>query len=203
MYGQLMLAVLLMCGIGPVQAQNEAEPEVSLQLLLGGALELGGDQVAEIFFTNGESQFVRAAQGITGFAGGQLKFRDLEPLVLRGSIGIKYVTTAADNAHIRLTRIPLAFTAGWMITPDIRLSAGVVTHQSIRFRADGVGEDLDFQAAAGPVFEVAWKGVGFSFTPMTYTDEFGDTYSARAFGLTFSGVVRTRKQQPVMQVPAE
>ncbi|MDX2282952.1 MAG: hypothetical protein NW241_02270 [Bacteroidia bacterium] len=200
--GRSMLAGVLMCWMGPALGQSTAEPAASLQLLLGSALELGGDKVAEIFFTNGESQFVRAAQGITVFAGGQLKFRDLNQLVLRGSVGIKYVTTAADNAHIRLTRIPVAASAGWMVTPDIRLSAGVVTHQSIRFRADGVGEDLDFQPAAGPVFEVAWKGVGFSFTPMNYTDEFGDTYSARAFGLTLSGVVRLKKQPVMMDVPA-
>jgi hypothetical protein len=190
---RIMLAGSLMCWMGAAQAQNATVPAVSLRLLLGGALELGGDKVAEIFFTNGESQFVRAGQGITGFAGAELRFRDLRPLVLRGSAGIKYVTTAADNAHIRLTRFPLALTAGWMLTPDLRLSAGLVTHRAIRFRADGIGSDLNFEPATGAVFEVAWKGLGFSFAPLTYADEFGESYSARAFGITYSGVVKLRK----------
>lgn len=191
--GQMLLAAAMMGWTLPLQAQNAAEPGASMQLLLGAALELGGDKVAEIFFTNGESQSVRAAQGITALAGGQLKFRKLDQLVLRGSLGIKYVTTAADNAHIRLRRFPLAASAGWMITPDLRLSAGVVTHRGIRFRADGIGDDLDFRPATAPAFEIAWKGLGFSFTPMTYADEFGRRYSAHGFGLTYSGAIAIPK----------
>lgn len=116
-----------------------------------------------------------------------------EQFRLRGSIGVKYVTTAADNAHIRLTRIPMIFTANWVIKDDWRIGAGIVSHQAIRFNADGVGRNFSLTSPAGPVIEVAYKGIGLSYTILTYEDEFGVSYGANAIGLTFSGVTPRRK----------
>ena len=172
---------------------QEVKSTPKLRLLINGALELGGDPVATVAFTNGDSQKVNAGQGISVGVGGELSMLKNEQFRLRGSIGVKYVTTAADNAHIRLTRIPMIFTANWVIKDDWRIGAGIVSHQAIRFNADGVGRNFSLTSPAGPVIEVAYKGIGLSYTILTYEDEFGVSYGANAIGLTFSGVTPRRK----------
>ena len=171
---------------------QETKSPTKLRLLLNGALELGGDPVATIAFTNGDSQKVNAGQGISVGVGGELSMFKKEQFRLRGSIGIKYVTTAAENAHIRLTRIPMILTANWMPQDDWRIGAGIVSHQAIRFNAGGIGTNFDLSSPAGLVLEVAYKGIGLSYTKLTYEDEFGVFYGANSIGLTFSGVVPKR-----------
>ena len=168
-------------------------PPVTVKPLLGAALELGGESVAKIAFTNGDTQDMPAGQGGSIFAGIETSFASVKNLRIRGTIGIKYLTTAADNAHIRLTRIPLNLSANWMLPENIRLGVGIVSHRAIHFRADGIGDDFDLKANAAPSFEIAWKAVGFSFIPMTYKAANGETFNATAFGLTFSGVLPGKK----------
>jgi len=168
---------------------QETKSTPTLQLLINGALELGGDPVAKVGFTNGDSQNVNAGQGLSLGVGGELSMLKNQQLRLRGTLGIKYVTTAADNAHIRLTRIPMIFTANWMIEDNWRIGAGIASHQAIRFNGGGIGPNFKLTSPAGPVFEVAYKGIGLSYTILTYTDEFGDSYAASSIGLTFSGVI--------------
>lgn len=56
------------------QEETVVNPSLKLKFLLGGALEFGGDSVAEIFFEDGSDQSVNAGQGGTIFAGGELFF---------------------------------------------------------------------------------------------------------------------------------
>ncbi len=157
-----------------------------LKFLVVGALELGGDKIAEVFFTNGEKQGIRAGQGISVGVGAQLQIPGADKFLLRSTIGFKYVTTAADNAHIRLTRVPIIVSGSYMATPKLRLGAGLAMHKSIRFKTDGVGDDYNLQPANGPVFEIAYAGVGLTYTAMKYKDQANNSYSANAVGLSFS-----------------
>ncbi len=168
---------------------QEIPKKSPVKFLLAGALELGGDEVARILFADGSEQTIVAGQGGTISAGIQIALNEKENFALRTSLGIKYVTTKADNANIRLTRFPIHLTAHYFPIKDLRIGAGIVTHQGIRYRADGIGPDLDFKGAIGPVIEASFKGIGLSYTLMTYTDENSNTYSANAIGLTFSGVL--------------
>ena len=167
---------------------QENQPSLKLRPLLQMALELGGEPVATVDFTNGNSQNVNAGQGVSLGVGGELSFLPKAQFRLRGSVGFKYVTTAADNAHIRLTRIPLIFTANWVFHPSWRIGAGIVSHQSIRFNAGGLGDNFTLTSSPGPIFEVAYKGIGLSYTALTYSDYYGAPFNAGAVGLTFSGV---------------
>ncbi|MDQ3279554.1 MAG: hypothetical protein M3Q06_14610 [Bacteroidota bacterium] len=172
---------------------QEGTKKVSpVRLLIKGALELGGDDVAQIYFTNGDKQSVKAGQGGTLAVGGEFQIPSVEKLLFHATVGYKYVTTKAENAHIRLTRVPIQFTANWMVTKKLRLGAGMVTHQGIRFKADGIGQDTHFDGATGPTFEIAYSGIGLSYTAMTYKDPNQHSYSANAIGLTFSLTVPKR-----------
>ena len=192
---RLQIAILILgitLSLFSTSSAQEAKNLPKLRLLLNGALELGGDAVATVGFTNGDSQKVNAGQGISIGVGGELSMLQKEQLRIRGSVGIKYVTTAADNAHIRLTRIPVIFTANWVIEDKWRIGAGIVSHQAIRFNSGGLGGDFSLTSPAGPVLELAYKGIGLSYTMLTYTDEFNTSYNAQAIGITVSGVYPRR-----------
>lgn len=124
--------------------------------------------------------------------GGQFKIPGAEKFLLRSTIGIKYVTTAADNAHIRLTRIPIIVTGNYMATPKLRLATGFSMHQNIQFKTDGLGGDYKLKSPGGPTFEIAYAGVGLTYTVMKYKDPANKSYSANSVGLSFSITVPNR-----------
>ncbi len=178
---------------GFAQATEKTEKKVShARLLVGGALALGGDRVAEVYFTNGNTQSVKAGQGISVALGGEFQVPKVEKLLLRATVGYKYVTTAAENAHIRLTRVPFHFTANWMITDRLLIGAGLAMHRGIQFKADGIGEDITFKGASGPTFEIAYRGVGLQYTAMQYKDQYHQTYSANSIGLAYTATIPGR-----------
>ena len=187
-----MLIFLMAVITTPLLAQDAVKKASPVKLLIRAALELGGDEIAEVYFTDGNTQSVKAGQGGSLGVGMQLAFAQ-EKLLIHTSAGIKYVTTSADNAHIRLTRIPVHLTAHYMVAPKLRIGGGVVTHRGIKFNADGIGDDLKFNGATGPMFEIAYSGVGLSYTAMKYTDEENNSYKANAIGLSFTLTVPNKK----------
>lgn len=162
------------------------KPSPKLKFLLGGALEFGGDSVAEIFFEDGSDQSVNAGQGGTIFAGGELFFNENQKFSLRATVGFKYLTTKATNYNITLTRIPIELSANFYTKSNIRFGAGFSNHQAVTFNSDGLIGNEKFSGGFGPKFEIAWKWIGLSYTIMDYKDSFNNSYSANAFGITLS-----------------
>jgi len=178
---------LLVFTIGALQAQEENVSQ-PFGFLIEGALEFGGDEIAEVFFQNGEDQSVNAGQGGSIAVGGQYA---LDKLLIRGTVGWKYVTTQASDANIRLTRVPLNLSLNYLVTPDIRIGAGIQSQQSIKFKGDNIPglPDIDFGSATGPRIEVAYKWIGISYTSMTYkSKDVAEEYKADSFGITLSYV---------------
>lgn len=195
-----LLALLIFASLSYSSAQEGEKPQAEkkyspLRFLVGGALEFGGDPVATIYFSDGSEQAIRAGQGGSIAVGGQLKFASLEQLLLRATVGFKYVTTKADNVHVRLTRIPLHLTASWMATKKLRFGAGVVTHTNIRFNTDGLAGNYKFPSATGPIVEASYAGIGLSYTIMKYKDPLDNSYSANAIGITFSYVIPNKEER--------
>lgn len=165
-----------------------------VKLLLGFSAEFGGDAVNTVIFTNGETQNVNAGQGVSAYVGGQLRLSADEKLQLRSSLGYKYVTTAADNAHIRLTRILFNNTFNYFPIKQLRFAVGIATHHAVRFNGGGLGPNYNLKANVGPLFEVSYSGIGLSYTVMKYTDPGQNSYSANAIGLSFSGVLSGKRK---------
>jgi len=184
---QFVLLILL----SPVlllHAQTTTKQQKPVRFLAGAALEFGGDDVAEIYFTDGSTQKMNAGQGGTLFAGGQVRLTKSEKLFLRGSAGIKYLTTKADNVHVRLTRIPLQLSLNYMPAKKFRLATGIVTHQAINLKFDGIGDDAKFKSSPGLQFEAGYGLFALSYTVMKYKNSNNESYNANAIGLTISGV---------------
>lgn len=172
---------------------NQVVKEKSnLGFLVTGALEFGGDPVANVTFTNGDVIEMNAGQGGSLGVGLEYKIPSLEQLRLRGTIGIKYLTTPADNVHIRLTRIPVNLSANWVFNDAWRVGVGLASHQNISLNFGGLDTNAKLNSNTGPVFEFAYKWIGISYTAMQYSLR-NETYLANAFGITFSGVVPFNK----------
>lgn len=187
-----LLSLLFFTSFCDSYAQENEKKASPVRFLIKGAFEFGGDRVAEVYFTNGEKQSVRAGQGVSVAIGGEFQMPGVEKLLFHATVGYKYVTTQADNVHIRLTRVPIQVTANWMAARKLRFGAGLVMHQAIRFKADGIGQDIAFDGAKGPTFEVAYRGIGLTYTPMTYKDQDERTYSANAIGISFTHAISKR-----------
>ena len=99
----------------------------------------------------------------------------------------------ASNANIRLTRVPVVFSANYMAAKKLRLSAGMTSHQVIQFNADGLGEDAEFKSAAGPILEIAYRGIGLTYTAMTYKDSQNASYSANSIGVSLTTTISGKK----------
>jgi hypothetical protein len=183
----------------PVMITVDPAPSVTASpkrsaLLIGGALELGGDAIAVVSFQDGSTQKVNAGQGGTFFAGGEWTLGSKDQWAIRATLGIKYVTTKATNVNITLTRIPIRLTGVRQLGKKWWIAAGAVTHQAIRFNAGGIGQDLTFTGTVSPTFELGFSGISFVFTPMTYKDDAGVSYKAGSAGLAFNVPVRRRKR---------
>ena len=169
---------------------QDAPKKIDAQWVIGAGLYLGGESVAEIYFEDGSEQPVRAGQGGAVFVGGQFAWLRLPDLYVRTTAGIKYVTTKADNAHIRLSRFPITMTAHYKVTDKIHIGAGVTSHQGIRFKSDGIGGDGSFTSKPGPVLEIGYGDFAFTYTKLAYHDDAHVRYDASAFGLTASTAIR-------------
>lgn len=89
-----VLCLGLFLFIDQVFAQQSTSP-LTVKFLIESGIEYGGDELLQVFFTNGGHQKMRAGQGGFIAFGGQLQFANVKQIMLRTSIGIKYNTTAA------------------------------------------------------------------------------------------------------------
>lgn len=154
--------------------------------LIEGGIEYGGDEILEVLFTSGSTQSVRAGQGGYVAVGGEFSHAKVSAFLVRASIGFKYNTTAADDANIRLTRLPINLIAYYKPTEDIRIGVGTATHANGRFKGDGFVEDVDFTSSVGPRFEVGYKWIALTYTVLNYFDESDVQVGASSIGLSLS-----------------
>lgn len=175
---------MLMASIN-VFSQQTQNPIIA-KFLLEGGIEYGGDEILKVFFTNGGDQSMKAGQGGFLAIGGQLQFAKVKFLLLRATIGIKYNTTAAENANIRLTRLPINLIPYLKINDDFRLGIGISSHQSVILKGDGFFPDVDFTSSLGPRVEFGYKWVAVSYTAISYTKGTTEKFSANSLGVSVS-----------------
>ena len=152
---------------------------------MGYSLEMGGEEIAEVEFENGDTQTVRSGQGGSMAFGAEAQIPNIDFLMFQATAGIKYVTNQAENANIRLTRFPLEFMAHFAIIPDLSIGGGLSYHTDINLKGENLVEQKKFDNAAGPVLEAAYKGFGLRYSNLNYTDQYGDKYDASALGFYY------------------
>ena len=179
-----ILATLLLVPAAALSQPASGKP--SLGFVVEGTVEMGGDRFGETVFTTGETQTMRTGQGGTLSVGGELRNFAPVPLAIRATAGFKFVTTAAENADIMLTRIPIEIVGSYHFTRDWHAGAGFVRHSRIRFDGDDFAPNVGFADANGITAEAGWRWVSLSYTKLDYTDDQGNVYDAGSVGLTLT-----------------
>ncbi len=180
----IVIQVSLMLASFNSYSQDSEKPVLAKALIEGG-IEYGGDEILTVFFTNGGDQTMLAGQGGYLSFGGQLEFSKVKYFLLRATLGIKYNTTAADNANIRLTRIPINLIPYLLIKEDFRLGFGITSHQNVRFNGDGFVNDIEFSSSIGPRIEFGYKWIALTYTSLKYKAEM-EEISASSLGVSIS-----------------
>lgn len=180
-----LVAGLLLLGIPAVataQTMPGARPGPAFAFVLDAGVEYGGEHIATTYFDNGSEQKMLAGQGGTVALGVELRPNLGSPLSLRATVGYKFVLTAADNANIRLTRIPVEVVASYDVMRDFRVGVGYVRHLAVKYSGDGFAEDMELKDANGATVELGWRWLALTYTAMRYEDEFGDRFDASSVG---------------------
>jgi hypothetical protein len=188
----IMLSCLLM---GPLMSQDKPQ---KLMFSLGGGLDYGGDKVAEVYFTNGADQSVNAGQGGSLLAA--LDYAFSKSFRIRTIAGYKYVTTAANNANIRLTRFPVQVAGIVNLDRKWWLTAGWATQQGIKFKGDGFLDDLSLKTKGGATIGLGYNVFYLSYTGLNYTDNLQNEYNASSIGIGF--LMPLKKRKPTVMAPA-
>lgn len=180
---RILCAALCACALGAASAAHADGKRGGFLLNLD--LDYGGDDLVTLSFEGGGSQKVKAGQGVAFALGGWYRPSENLPLEIQGALGYKYVTTAADNADINLSRTTLQVNAVYRFENDWYLGAGIVRHMSPKLDGDGWFQDVHFDDATGFAVEVGWKWIGLHVTTMDYSVD-GFDADAGNVGLRFT-----------------
>jgi hypothetical protein len=186
-----LIALLFLGSTLGAQAPAEAKPH-TFGWVVDATFEGGGETVAEVIFTDGDRQKISAGQGGTFSFGAEYRPPSIPKLGLRGLVGWKFATSAADNVTVMFTRIPIEGVASWSLNKDWRVGAGVAYHTGINFDFDGLAPDVSFDPAAGATLELGWRWAALTYTAMQYRAEDGTTFDAGAYGVSLNWVFGKR-----------
>ncbi len=154
--------------------------------MVQGDLDVGGDDLVTVSFDNGDSQDIKAGQGIAASVGGYFRPMADSPFELQALIGFKYVTTAASNADINVSRLVVQLNGVYRFANGWYAGAGIVQHNNTELDGDGFFEDIEFDNATGFNIEAGWKWVGLHYTDMEYENDFLLPVDASHIGLRFT-----------------
>lgn len=168
--------------LAPASVPTTAAPAGHLGLVAELALEFGGDNVAKVYFVGGGSQDVRAGQGGTLALGGHYRPASA-PIDLVATVGYKFVTTAASDADIGITRFVVQLVGLYDPVGEWWIGGGPVLHTGTTFDGGGLVSDVRFDPSIGLNLQAGWRWIGLTGTLMTYKAG-GASVSASAVGLS-------------------
>jgi hypothetical protein len=189
--GDMKIPTIVVLGIAllavpPAQAQRNPEHGARAGFLVQTDMEFGGDTVATVNFEDGDTQDVHAGQGLSFGIGAYLRPSEKVPVEIAGIVGYKFVTTAASNADINLSRTVWKLNATWWFEKGWFVTAGLTHHSSPTLDGDDFFEDVSFDDATGISAEVGWRWIALRYTNIDYSlPGFEDT-DASSIGLGFT-----------------
>ena len=169
----------------PVPPATASAPRTgpTLGFVTDFSLEVGGDDILTVAFTNGETQTIRAGDGGTLAIGGILRPSAASHFSLRATAGIKFSGTAADDANIFFLRAPVELVGSYALPNGARVGGGLVSHVWNRYKGDGFFPDQSYAATTGFTAEIGYKAIALTYTAITYTQQGGPSYGAGNIGL--------------------
>ena len=153
--------------------------------VLEAAGEFGGDNVVRVFYTNGDTQNLRAGQGVTLSAGLHYEPQSF-PVDFAATVGYKLVRTSDYHTDLGIDRVVFKFTGTYALPNHLWVDAGPVWHTAVKVNGDGYVPDINFNDAVGVTVGFGWRWFGISYTNIHYTSSLTGDVDASNVGVTFT-----------------
>jgi hypothetical protein len=167
-----------------------AASAVEVRPFLRGGYDTGGDTLVTVNFIGGETEKIKANEGLFGAAGASF-MNDAQTLEFEFSVGFKFNSIDADNGDVDWKMMPVEALLFYRI-PSWRFGGGLAYHLGPELDGDGVigGLNVEFKDAIGYVLQADFlikpnMAVGARYTDVKYEPKpsSGATGSARSGGL--------------------
>ena len=136
------------------------------KMTVDGGFSGGGDKLATVIYTNGDTRSIYAGDGLFGDFGVQHNFADTD-WSLKGTLGFDYWAVTASNATTTFARYPLDVLAIYNIGRS-HIGFGVTEHFSPRLDLDGFGPNQSFDNATGVILQYQYWMFGVRLTSIRY-----------------------------------
>jgi len=142
--------------LGSAQAQTVSPTPVPLRFMAGIGLSAGGEELANVRYTNGSSQTIRAGGGVY-FTGG-LDYRISPEFSLQATANFHVDDTNAKNGSVKFQRFPLELMGYYHGGPQWRVGGGVryVTNAKLTSSGAAAGDDVKFDDSTSAVIEAEY-----------------------------------------------
>jgi len=194
----LALAAVLAGGAADAdtaQAADDVARASRIGLLLRMNFDFGGDKLADVAWSDGDTATLRAGQLITFAAG--LGYRVTDRWTFEVTLGYKFDKVNGSNGTIEFTRIPIDLIASWAPGRH-RLGGGPTLHLAPTFNCNASGL-CDQKVAFGPALGgiVQWACLlrpegrslgldfGLRYTFIRYSSSDVASQNGSAFGFFF------------------
>jgi hypothetical protein len=177
--GGLLLVLVPLCA----RAQGLPQHNSRFGPVVEVAAEFGGDNVVQVFYTNGHTQDIRAGQGVTVSAGVHYQL-PAAPLDIAATVGYKFVTTSDYHTDLGIYRVVFKLTGTYELPRHFWVDAGPVWHTGVRLKGDGYVPDVNFDDAVGATIGAGWRWFGVSYTNIRYKSPVTDDVTANNVGVT-------------------
>jgi hypothetical protein len=162
--------------------------------VLKGGFDFGGETLVTAVFTNGETDSIKANEGVF-FGAGVAIFNDAKTVSSELTISWKYTSISADNGDIEFTRFPVDALLFYNF-PEVRVGAGATYHLNPELDGSGVagGLNVDFDNALGFLAQIDWRiaekvSVGARYTALDYDEaSSGGTVGSNGLGLVLTAM---------------
>jgi hypothetical protein len=130
-----------------------AQDGLRVRPLIGTGLTFGGDKIATVDFTNGDSESIYAGGLVMFYAGAEWRFDS--PFALQTTIGYHVDDSSGRNGSLRFSRYPVDVIGLYAINERVRLGGGIEYVSSPKVGSSGVlaGNSERFKASTGLVLE--------------------------------------------------
>ena len=176
----IALAALAASALAPTLAHAGLDSDNPVHPLVGIALTGGGDKLASVEFTNGDSRSVTAG-GLVQLSGGVEYHERGAPWGVQATIGYHFDNTSARNGDQRFDRFPIELIALYNVAPKFRLGVGARYAAGAKLHTDGAGTvdngngggDFNFKSQIGGILMGEWlitpsMGVQLRYVHETY-----------------------------------
>lgn len=188
----LAVAAAAAFAVAPAQAQAQ-QGERMVRGVFGAGLTAGGDKLATVQWSNGDSTNIKAGGLVDLRAGVDVKLGDT-PFAVQASIGWFVHRAGGSNGSVTFERFPIELLGTWRAAEQWRFGAGLRRAGNAKLKGRGVASNIgttSYDANTGVVVEGEWLfatryGVALRYVSEEYTAPNGTKADGSHVGVRFN-----------------